>query len=60
MLRPTLAKKVADNIYEVLATEDYSEDLEEWKFVPGQLVECELEQREDGYILVAKKRTTQP
>jgi hypothetical protein len=38
--RPTIGKRIEGNIFEVLTTEDYDPDDEEWEFTPGSTVKC--------------------
>jgi hypothetical protein len=40
--RPTNAVKLSDDTYEILRPHDYDPDDEEWEFVPGSIVRCEL------------------
>lgn len=37
--RPIWAKKLGDNLYEVLDI-DYVPEVEIWEFIPGDIVEC--------------------
>jgi hypothetical protein len=38
--RPTRARFIKDDIYELLPTEHYDPEDEEWEFVPGTIVHC--------------------
>jgi len=38
--RPTFARFIKDDIYELLPTEHYDPEDEEWEFVPGTIVHC--------------------
>jgi hypothetical protein len=48
--RPTLARHVEGDLYELLATPDYDEDDEEWQFVPLSIVQC---RRDEAGLLKA-------
>jgi hypothetical protein len=41
--RPTLGEFIKDSIYKVLPTDGYDPDLEEWEFIPGAIVICEVQ-----------------
>jgi hypothetical protein len=55
VLRPVPAIPIHDNIYLLEKVPDYDPDDEEWEFLPGSRVQCELETHEDEQIIVAKK-----
>ena len=46
--RPTFGEKIQEKIYKVLSTEDYDPNDEEWEFVPGTIVRCELHEKSLG------------
>ena len=54
--RPTEGKLVSGRIYEVIATDDYDSDLEEWEFPPGTTVECKIEIEDGKEFLKAVRR----
>ncbi|MBI3777903.1 MAG: hypothetical protein HY274_03150 [Gammaproteobacteria bacterium] len=56
VLRPTLGIDLGGNIFEVLPTDGYDPEDEEWEFSPGTIVECVLEIRDGEQVLVAKKK----
>ena len=45
--RPTQAREVGVNRYELLATDNYDASDETWQFLPGSIVRCDLR---DGYL----------
>jgi hypothetical protein len=45
--RPTLGEKIEDNVYKILPKDDYDPELEEWEFIPGTIVKCELQKKFD-------------
>ena len=53
--RPTQAKLVGPQEFLVLPTPNYNPETEHWEFPPGSVVECVLEHRDDGDIMVARK-----
>ena len=55
VLRPTDGVEMEGNTYKVLPTKNYDPDDEKWKFLPGEIVFCEFEIRDNKKILVAKK-----
>ncbi len=52
VVRPTLGNRIKDNIFEVLPTENYDPNDEEWEFPPGSLVKCEEEEVASGKRLL--------
>jgi hypothetical protein len=40
--RYTLAKQIGENFFQVLAGEYYDPENEEWEFLPGSIVRCEI------------------
>ena len=56
VLRPTEGKLVSGGFYEVIATDDYNSDLEEWEFPPGTIVECKTEIEDGKEFLKAFRR----
>ena len=54
--RPTKGKFFSDGFYEVLATDDYDTQLEEWEFPPGTFVECKTEFEDGKEFLRAFRR----
>ena len=38
--RPAPARHIDGNLYELLATPDYDENLEDWQFIPSSIVQC--------------------
>ena len=56
VLRPTQASRVSDWSFTLRATPNYDSELEEWKFLPGAVVECEWETNDGDHILVAKRQ----
>jgi hypothetical protein len=58
--RPTQARHIDGNHYELLATSNYDPRDEEWEFLPGSIVRCE---RFDGHLkaiaLVQAKKPTE-
>ncbi len=55
VVRPTQAIEQGLNIFRVLPTDGYDEDVETWAFVPGSVVECVEEQRGARRLLVARR-----
>lgn len=55
--RPTHGERIRGNVFKVLPTDDYDPEDEEWEFVPGSIVQCELQKKtsrgEPKEILVA-------
>jgi hypothetical protein len=45
--RPTQAREVGMNRYELLATDNYDASDETWQFLPGSVVQCDCR---DGYL----------
>ena len=56
VLRPTFAKEIDEDIFEVLPTEGYDPDDEIWEYSPGSLVECEEQIRDGKKVLVAVRQ----
>ena len=54
VMRPAPGKWVGGNVYRLLPTPDYDEDLETWKFPPGSEVECAVEDHRGESVLVAR------
>lgn len=52
--RPTQAEHLSGNTYRIL-DQLYDRDLEAWSFSPGDEVECEMTDSNDGQILAAGK-----
>ena len=50
--RPVLAARRADDLFEIISTNDDPED-EKWQFPPGSLVKCEHRTLSGGRRLVA-------
>ena len=48
--RPTNARFIKDDLYELLATEDYDAEDEEWEFLPKTIVHTE--QRSVGLVAI--------
>ncbi len=55
--RPTEARHIAGDQYELLATNGYQESEEEWKFLPGTIVRCK---KTDGYLKAYAAATPTP
>ena len=53
--RPTMGKMISEEVFEVLPTETYDLDDEEWEFKPGTVVSCQFMEKSMGNILVAVK-----
>jgi hypothetical protein len=51
-----MGTKIKENVYRVSATDDYDPEDEEWEYLPGSIVRCEMQVREGRKILVAVKR----
>jgi hypothetical protein len=45
---PTTGEKISDNTYKVFPTDDYDADDEVWEFIPGSIVNCELQEKDSG------------
>lgn len=56
VFRTTKGVEKSDGTYEVLKTDDYDPDDEEWEFEPGSIVKCEMEIRDGEKVLVAKEK----
>ena len=56
VLRPTQGTKRDEDQYEVLATEDYDPEDENWKFPPGTVVRCKYENHEGEDLVVAVEK----
>jgi hypothetical protein len=56
VIRPTKGLPLGEAKYRVLATADYSPEMEEWEFPPGTVVKCGLERWSGGDVLVARQR----
>ena len=54
--RPTTARRVDDVTFNLLPTPNYDPGDEEWEFVPGTTVQCELRTLSCGPVLVAVAR----
>ncbi len=46
--RPTQAKRIAGDIFELLPTDDYDPEDEVWRFVPGSYVRCAYVTKENA------------
>jgi hypothetical protein len=55
-LRPTPAEAVGEDLFRLLAPDDYSPEHEAWEFEPGAIVRCANTMLEDGEYLVAVER----
>jgi hypothetical protein len=53
--RPAEAIKIKDGIYKINIPANYDQDDEEWEFIPGSLVECELMQLGGKFVMVASR-----
>jgi hypothetical protein len=53
--RPVQAEHVHDDVY-MITDQRYDRDVETWQFGPGDEVECELIDSNDGRILAAMRR----
>ncbi len=54
MFRPTEAIDLGSGLYKILPTPDYNPEFENWQFVPGTIVKCELRSFKGGEnVLVA-------
>ena len=54
--RPAQAKRIQDDIYELLPSSDYDPTDERWQFPPGTRVVCEERPTADGSALFAVRR----
>jgi hypothetical protein len=45
--RPTSGEKIGENLYKVLSIDNYNPEIEEWEFIPGTIVKCELQKKSD-------------
>ena len=45
---PTTGEKITDTVYKVLPTDDYDPNDEDWEFIPGTVVKCELQEKDSG------------
>lgn len=52
VFRPTEAERVADGIYRLLPTSDYDPSDEQWEFLPGDVVRCQIMKLHGGERLV--------
>lgn len=43
VIRPTKGKMIRDLIFEVLPTDNYDPNDENWEFLPGMIVKCKRE-----------------
>ena len=57
VFRPTKAELAGANEYMLLATDNYDPRDEEWEFLPGTTVRCELRNLGGKLVLVASART---
>lgn len=55
VMRPAPARRLSENAYRILPTNDYDLDAETWRFPPGSDVECVRERRSGETLLVAKR-----
>ena len=53
---PTQGEEIAENIFKVLPTDNYKPDIEEWEFLPGTIVKCELKNKYNELILIATNK----
>ncbi len=53
--RPVLAEHVEGHKYRIVE-QTHDEAIERWEFVPGDRVECEVVESDDGHILAARRR----
>jgi len=53
--RPTRAEHIRENIYRILEREDDDSLEEEWEFLPGEIVLCEMKNADDESIPLAKR-----
>lgn len=51
--RPTIANKLRDKVYEILRSNQYDAEAEEWAFAPGSIVVVETKLLDQGEVLVA-------
>ena len=56
VFRPVKVRKVENDVYEILYDGQYDPNIEEWEFLPGFRVLCEIQTRSSGDILVAVKK----
>jgi hypothetical protein len=56
VVRPTQGVKLGENAYNVLPTQTYDPNDEEWQFPPGSVVAWAAETRNGQEVLVAKRR----
>jgi len=57
---PVLAEVLDDNIFRLLASDDYDPEDERWEFLPGSLVRCVQERRDGGTVLIADHLISPP
>jgi hypothetical protein len=55
VIRPTKGERLSQFRYKLLPTPDYDPELETWRFMPGTVVDCELEEHDGDQVLVAKQ-----
>jgi hypothetical protein len=53
--RPTEALNLGNGLFKLLPTPGYDPTDEEWEFLPGSVVRCEIQQLSGGEALVAVK-----
>lgn len=56
VFRPTVGMHLRGNVFEVLPTDGYDPEDEEWEFPPGTVVFCEKEVRDGEELYVARGR----
>ncbi len=54
--RPVTAEKIENGIYKIDENAVYDSEDEEWEFLPGEIVFCQLKKMSDGFYLTAIKR----
>lgn len=55
VVRPTQARVLSNNVYQLRATPDYDPNDEHWEFLPGTIVRCAIEVWNGDEILVARE-----
>ncbi len=54
--RPTQARHIAGDTFELLPTDDYDPEIETWEFAPGSIVKCAVTSGQDGVVILAKEQ----
>lgn len=53
--RPVQAKRLRDDVFELLSEATHDPSVEEWQFPPGSVVRCCYEKWSDGVVLIARE-----